>query len=123
MESPGNEIALGNRNAGATVVHAHNPLVAFTSKVKFHLTSLRRELHSVVDEIGDRLEQEIAIATHNDVRFGGNEEPYSLILGDGLIEIPDLPDEIPQCDMAKSGHPTAVFDLMIRSNAVMMAND
>src|SRR6267378_5891320 len=64
VETPQHGLALLLADAGAGIGHAHDGLAVATQQLDIHLAAFGRKLDGIVDEIGDRLQQEIPVAAH-----------------------------------------------------------
>jgi hypothetical protein len=63
------KVAFAGGNSRSGIADTSDDLVLPAMQAGFDAASLRREFHGVVDKVGDRLEQEIAIAVYNHVLF------------------------------------------------------
>jgi hypothetical protein len=59
IEAPRHRFLLACGNPGAGVADAHDRFVAGPRQAELNASTFGSELHGIVDEIGDRLEQEI----------------------------------------------------------------
>ena len=73
--------------------------------------AFRRELDGVVNEVGDRLKQQIPVAEHVKAVFHLGSQIDVLVLRDRLVQVADLAQHFVQGHAAKGGRPPAVFDL------------
>jgi hypothetical protein len=94
----------------SAVTDAYDALVPHASKAHLDAAAFRREFHGIVDEIGNGLEQEVTVAPHDHVLLRSDRENHSLVLGNGLVELADLAQEICQRHRAKGGQAAAVRD-------------
>src|ERR1700704_1419864 len=111
IEASGHDLALVVGDARARIAHAHDAFAGAVDQRNPDVSAFRRELHRVVDNIGDRLEQQVAVAMHHRFVVGLYLENDALFLGDRLVEIADLPHQHRQCDVAEPGEPPIVLDL------------
>ena len=70
-----------------------------------------RKFDGVVDEVGDRLDQQIAIAAHAEPMRHLDPQADILVLGDRFVDIADLAQHFVQRDAAEARRPPAVLDL------------
>src|SRR5690242_3272994 len=96
IESPCNEVTLARADAGSAVTDAHDAIITPAGQCELNTAILRAKFHGVVDKVCDRLEQQIAIATHDrlDIRRYLESDPF--ILGDRLVQIADLAHDVRQ---------------------------
>src|SRR4051812_16330522 len=66
VKSPQHGFALLFADAGPAIVHAHDGLVSAAAQPYVYPSALRRELDGVVDKVGDRFDQQVAIAAHGE---------------------------------------------------------
>ena len=64
VETPQHSLALLFADARAGIRDAHDGFVVAAFQFDAHPAAFRRELDGVVDEVGDRLEQQIPVAEH-----------------------------------------------------------
>src|SRR3981081_4286869 len=65
IKAPGHDLALVFGDAGARIAHAHDAFAGAVDQRHPDVSAFRRELHGVVDNIGDRFEQQVAVAMHH----------------------------------------------------------
>ena len=73
--------------------------------------NLNSMLDRIVDKIGDRVEQEIAIAEHGHCFVHRKLEPDGPFLRRGFEQFHDFPNNLAQIDIAECGRAVARFDL------------
>src|SRR5947209_17906305 len=109
IEPPQHRVALLFADARTGIRDADDRFVAATRQLDLHLAALRRKLDGVVDKVGDRLEQEIAVAAHAQPVSHLDPQIDILVLGDRLIDIADLAQHFMQWDGAEGRRPAAVL--------------
>jgi len=103
VEASRDEIAFGGSDARSIVADTHDAFVAHASKAHLDAAAFGGEFHRIVDEIGNGLEQEVTVAPHDHVLLHSDRESDSLVLGNGLVELADLAQEIRQRHLAEGG--------------------
>src|SRR5512140_302359 len=111
VEAPQHGLALLFADAAAAIGHAYDDLAAGARQLDAHLAAFGRELDGVVDEVGDRLEQKIAVATHAEPVARLDPQGDILVLGNRLVEVADLAQHLLQRHAAETRRAPAVFDL------------
>src|SRR5262245_29423829 len=95
----------------ARVGHAHDAAPAIAQQLEVDAAAFRREFDGVVDEIGDSLHQQVAIAAYRRLTRNPDAKGDALALGDRLVEVEHLPKQLTERDAAESGTAPAVLDL------------
>src|ERR1700759_2744684 len=85
IKPPQYRVALLIVDAWSRIRDAHDGLAIAAQKRQPHLSFPGCELDGIVDEIGDRLEQQIAIATHAELALRRNTQLNSLVFGNRLV--------------------------------------
>src|SRR5262245_10945890 len=111
IEASRDDVALARAKAGAAVADAHNGFAGKAHQGELYSAALGRELDGVVDQIGDRLEQEVPVAAHRGFDCRCDLERNALVLGDRLVKIAHLTHDIRQGDVAKPLQAPALLDL------------
>src|SRR5262245_39685513 len=111
IEASRDDLALARADARSTVAHAHDAFASEVHQLELYAAALWRELHGVIDQIGDRLEQEVAVAAHHCFDVGSNFEGNVLVLGNRLVEVAHLAHDIRQGDLAEPFQAPALLDL------------
>src|SRR5262245_61305330 len=111
IEASRDDVALARAKAGAAVADAHNGFAGKAHQGELYSAALGRELDGVVDQIGDRLEQEVPVAAHRGFDYRCDLEGNALVLGDRLVEVAHLAHDIRQGDVAESFQAPALLDL------------
>src|ERR1700675_1961720 len=78
IEASQHDLALLLADAGTGIGDAHDGLVVAAYQFNAHLAAFGRELDGVVDEVSDRLEQQIPVSGH--VKRGSAPAPQSVVL-------------------------------------------
>src|SRR6478672_6954319 len=81
IEAPQYGLALLFADAGAGIGHAHDGLAVIAQQAHIDSASVGRELDRIVDQVGDRLDQQIPVATHIEILFDVNPQGDILVLG------------------------------------------
>jgi hypothetical protein len=68
---------------------------------ELHMSALRGKFHSVIDQIGDGLEQKIAVAMHRGLICRFDSQGDASVFGDWLVEIADLAYQRTERNLAK----------------------
>src|SRR5258707_14319157 len=111
IEAPQYGLALLLADAGAGIGHAHDGPAIIAQQAHIDPASVGRKLDRVVDQVGDRLDQQILVATHIEILVDVNPQGDILVLGDRFINVADFPQHFMQRDAAETYRATAVFDL------------
>src|SRR5580700_447943 len=77
---------------------------------ELHPSTFGAEFHGVIDQIGNGLEKQIAVAVHSRTFGGFHPKGDTLVLGDRLVEISRLANKGGEVDIAKSFAPAAMLD-------------
>jgi hypothetical protein len=83
--------------------HTQDGLSLAAQQLEFDPTTPGCELDGIVDEIGNRLQQQVAIAAH--VKRAGRAHAQSdlLVFGNRLIHVADLAQHFAELDIAECG--------------------
>src|SRR5271156_759912 len=108
------------RDAGTGVADADYTLAAAAKQGEFDTSALGGKFHGVVDQIGDGLEKQIAVAVHHRLIGGVNPKDNTFVLSDWIVEITHLAQQRGQSDLTKSFEPAAMLDL---ANAQQRSDD
>jgi hypothetical protein len=114
------KVALVFRNAWPGIAYANDRFLAAAMQTQFDAATLGGEFHRVVYEVGNRLEQEIAVAVHDHVLFRLHREGDPLVFGNGLVKLANLTQHIRQMNVTKRVEAAAVLDF---SNAQERCDD
>ena len=104
-------IAFVDRNAGSPVADRENRSIGKSRDGNPDLAAIAAVLDRVVDEIGDCVEQEIAIADHVRCLAYRKLEPDGLFFGRWLEQFYDFADDLAQIGVAERSRPVARLDL------------
>src|SRR6478672_6711241 len=111
IEPPQHRVALIFGNAATGVGDAHDAFVLAAQQFNVDPAAFGGKLDGVVDEVGDRFDQQIPVAAHLYFLLYSNLQGDVLVFRDRLVDIADLPQHFVQCDIAKPRRTAAVFDL------------
>src|SRR5437764_10776377 len=111
VEAPRHELAFTGGNPGPAITNAHDGLATLPKQTQLDPTALRCKLDGIVDKIGNRLEQKIAITVDRGVCFGSNIKIDIFVFRNRLIKVADLTHEFGKGHCAKSIYAAAVLDL------------
>ena len=104
-------IAFFDRYSGSAIADRENRPFGASRDGDTDRASIAAMLYGVVDKIGDRVEQEIAIADHGHCFARRKLEPDGLFLRRGLEQFYDFANDLAQIGVAKRGRPIARLDL------------
>ena len=111
IEPPPHVIAFFDRNAGPPIADRENRPIGPLRDGDPDLAPSTAVLDRIVDEIGDCVEQEIAIADHVRCLAYRKLEPDRLFFGRWLEQFCDFADDLAQIGVAKRSRPVARLDL------------
>src|SRR5580700_3799116 len=111
VEALGYRFVLGLGDARTGVLHTDDGLAFASAQGELHPSALGGELHGVVDQIGDGLEKEIAVAVNASVVHRLDLKGDTFVLGDRFIEIAHLLQQRSEPHAAESVEPAAMLDL------------
>src|SRR6186713_1108162 len=83
--------------------HAQDGLVLAAQQLELDAAAPGRELDSVVDEVGNRLQQQVPIAAHMRRARGHRAQRDLLVFGDRLVDVADLAQHFAQRNVAEGG--------------------
>ena len=111
IEAPQYGLALLFADAGAGIGHAHDGPAIIVQQAHIDPASVGRELDRIVDQVGERLDQQIPVATHIEILVNVNAQGDILVLGDRFINVADFAQHFMQRDAAETSRAAAIFDL------------
>ena len=97
--------------SGPQIADRENRPVAASRDGDTDLAPIAAMLYGIVDEIGDGVEQEIAIADHGHCLRCKNLESDGPFLCRGLKQFYDFANDLAQIDIAEGSRPVARLDL------------
>src|ERR1700752_398664 len=110
VETAQHGLALLIADAGAGIADAHDGFIFAADQFNVDPAAFRRKLDGIVDEVGDRLEEEIPIAAYAQLLLHPDPQLDTLGFGNRFVDIAYLLQHFVQQDGAKSRGPPAVFD-------------
>ena len=96
VETPQHGLPLLFADAATSVADAHDGLVVAAYQLNVYPTAFGRKLDGIVNEVGDRLKQEIPVAAHAKPVLHVDAQVDILVLGDRLVDIAYLPQHFVQ---------------------------
>src|SRR5689334_3857525 len=85
VKPPSNEVTLTSTDAGSAVTDAYRAFAPTMGQCEFDESVLRSKLYGVVDQVSDRLEQQVTIAAHDRLDIRRHFESDPLVLRDRLV--------------------------------------
>src|SRR5580704_8871972 len=101
-------VSFGNTRTG--VPHSNCRFTVAVNQTEFNAAAFGREFHRVIDQIGDRLKEKIAVAMNDRLAFCLDLERYALVLGDRLIDVTNLAQQRRERNLAETVQPARVLD-------------
>ena len=111
IKSPQDVITFFERNSGTPVADRQNRPIGAAFDDDSDLALITAMFDRVVDQIGDCVEQEIAISDHVDCFPRSQLKPDAPFLRRGLEQLYDLANDFAQIDIAEGGRPVPRLDL------------
>src|SRR5262249_4252960 len=96
IETPQHRLALMLADAATGIDDAHDRFTISARQLNSHPTAFRCKLDGIVDEVGDRLKQEISVAANIKPLFHLEAQVHILVLGDRLVHIAYFPQHFVQ---------------------------
>ena len=103
--------AFTDRNSGSSIADRENRHSGALHDGDPDLAPIAAMLDRIVDKIGDRVEQEIAIPDHRHAFSCRKPEPDGLFLCRRLEQLYDLADDLAQVGISERSRPVAGLDL------------
>src|SRR6202035_3070249 len=110
IEALGDGFPLCLGDAGSRVTHADDGLALRLKQCELHAPAFGSEFHGVVDQIGNGLEQQVAVAAYNCTIGRFDVKADTLVFGDRIVEIARFANESGELDLAKPFAPATVLD-------------
>ena len=110
VKTPQHGLPLRFADAAIGIADAHDGFIVAAYQIDVDPTAFGRKLDGMVNEVGDRLKQEIPVAAHVKLVFRLDAQIDILVLRDRLVDIAHLPQYFVQRDGTESRRSPAIFD-------------